>query len=340
MTDTAWIGIDVAKETFDAAIDIGGGAVSPLTPAPFERSPRGVEQMLAWIDDVLGDRAPDARAVMEATGRYSIELSAWITQARPAMMPAIVNPELVWAFARSLGLRGKTDAIDARALARYGRERTPLPHEPLGPAHARLRDLTRERQALVESLVAHRQRAGEPCQSDLVVEVQRQVIGSLRDAIGQIERAIDAVISEDSDLARDVALLESIPGVGRLTTAVILGEIGDLRRFERARQLSAFVGVSPREHTSGTSVRRRTRLCKKGNAQARRALYMAAVSASRGDRHHLARFHRALVEDRGLAKKASLGALMRKLLVLMRALLISGEAYRDDYPRQDHRIAA
>jgi transposase len=336
MTVTAWIGIDVAKETFDAAIESAEGAA---VLGHFDRSPGGVETMLAWVDSTLADRAGGARVVMEATGRYSLELTTWIAQSRPVMRPAIVNPELVWAFARSLGLRGKTDAIDARTLARFGRERAPRPHEPLGPAHTRLRELTHERRALVESLVAHRQRAQEPCQSDLVAAVQGQVIGALSAAIAQIERAISEMIDEDRALAHDVALLESIPGVGRLTAAVILGELGDLRRFDRARQLSAFAGVSPREHMSGTSVRRRTRLCKRGSPAARRALYMAAVTACRGD-GHLARVYRSLVEQRGLAKKAALGAVMRRLLVLMRALLISGEAYREDYPRQQVRIAA
>lgn len=315
MTDTAWIGIDVSKRTFDAAI--GGGPARA-----FARTPEGVAQMLAWIDaQGTGPR----RAVMEATGVYSHELAAWILEARPALAPAIVNPQLTCDFAKSLGLRNKTDRADAKALARFGTERNPRAHEPLEPAREHLRALSRERKHLTETLVAERLRAGEPRGPAVLGRLSARLIRNLERAIEEIDTAIDELVAAEPSLAHDLALLLTIPGVGRRTALTILAELGDLRRFRRARTLSAFAGVSPREHTSGTSVRRRTRLCKRGNRHARQALYMASLCAARGQ-GALAATYRHLVEA-GKSKKAALGAVMRKLLVLMRATLIADRPF-------------
>jgi transposase len=318
MTPTAWIGIDVSKRTFDAAL---AGAAGP--GRAFERTPGGVARMLAWID---AQTAGPVRAVLEATGVYSHELAAWLLEARPSLAPAIVNPQLTCDFAKSLGLRNKTDRADARALARFGAERNPRAHEPLSPARENLRALSRERRRLTETLVSERLHASEQRGPALLGRLSARLSKQIEQALKEIDDAVDELIAGDEALAHDLALLLTIPGVGRRTALTILAELGDLRRFRRARTLSAFAGISPREHTSGTSVRRRTRLCKRGNRHARQALYMASLCATRG-RGALAATYRRLVEA-GKPKKSALGAVMRKLLVLMRAVLVAGEPFQ------------
>ena len=135
------------------------------------------------------------------------------------------------------------------------------------------------------------------------------------------------VINEDDGFKRDFALLNTIAGVGPITAMTVLAEIGDLRRFERARQLTAYAGVTPRNVESGTSVRGKTHMCKRGNGRVRQALYLSAM-ATLNTKHpnSLSMMHYRLCEE-GKEGKAALGAVMRKQLTVMRAILISGRPY-------------
>lgn len=335
---TVWVGIDAAKASFDAAIHppLQPGAPPDLAALPvrsFSRTPQGVDELVAWIDETLNASAPEqpqpeVRVLMEATGNYSLELAAWLLAARPQLRPAIVNPGFIAAHARSLGLRNKTDRTDARVIARFGAERSPQAFEPPTPEQAELRELTRERHSVVTHRVALAQRAAEGSCSPLVRKSWKKRLAHLRKIQDELEAAIKETLHGVARFKSDLELLTSIPGVGLMTAATVLAELGDLRRFVRARALSAFVGLSPRQYQSGSSVHRRTRMSKKGNPRVRSMLFMATLAAVRGD-HALGRYYRHLLAQ-GKTKMAALGAVMRKLIVLMRALLISNSPYRDD----------
>jgi len=336
-----WVGIDVAKESFDAAIHpplIPGERpdLASLAVKSFARTGKGVAELLAWIDAAVGasdlDREqfdPKVRALMESTGKYSLELAAWMTAARVSLCPAIVNAGFIAAHGKSLGQRNKTDRTDARVIARFGAERSPEPTPALSPARAELRELTRERQAIVAERVAWNERAREGSASKLVSKMRLKHMTQLEKFEEQLETAIKDLVFKTPEFKKDMNLLTSIPGVGLVTAATVLAELGDLRQFKRARSLSAFVGLSPRQHRSGTSINGRTRMSKKGNGRVRAALYMAAMVATRGDTD-LARYYQGLVA-RGKSKMAALGAVMRKLLVLMRALAISNSNYNENH---------
>jgi transposase len=268
---------------------------------------------------------PPARAVMEATGAYSTQLAAWLTEAQPELRPAIANPKRTADFIQSLGLRNKTDRLDARALALYGMERRPAPYEPLRPERDQLRGLLRYRDALVQERVAENNRAKEPGHPAFVRALQKRRLSQLERDIEKLEQKARELFRKHPALQRDLDLLETIYGVGFLTAALILAELGDLRRFTQARQLTAFAGLSPRITQSGKT-RRGTHLCKQGNGRVRQALYMAAVAATRGTTQ-LAQDYHALCE-RGKPRMVALGALMRKLLTVMRAVLLRQTPYQ------------
>ena len=135
------------------------------------------------------------------------------------------------------------------------------------------------------------------------------------------------VVNSDETFKRDFDLLTSIDGVGPITAMTVLAEIGDLRCFERARQLTAYAGVSPRVVQSGTSVRGKTRMCKRGNKRIRQALYLSAMATLNTKKPNtLSLMHRRLCEE-GKQGKSALGAVMRKQLTVMRAVLISEVPY-------------
>lgn len=323
-----WIGVDVSKSTFDAALAEGGqGGFPPLGKLParcFSRSPEGVAELLSWLR-ASGVAPASARVVMEATGRYSVEMAAWMAQACPPLSPAIESPRQTSAFIKSLGLRNKTDRMDARALALYGVERRPRAYQPPPVSEGELRELVRYRDFLVQQKVAVENRAGETRDNKFIQrETRRQLLQLERD-IAKTEREMERVKKASPELETDIELMTSIYGVAFLTASTIRAELGDLRRFEKARQLTAFAGLNPSVRQSGSSVRGRTHISKAGNPRVRRALYMSAMVAVRGDNDFRNDYERLLAQ--GLSKMAALCAIMRKILVLMRALLISGKPY-------------
>jgi transposase len=334
--ELCWAGLDVAKDTFDAAwaAPALGCSIAELRALPartFARTPQGVHDFLQWSAALMPAPEPPARAVMEATGAYSTQLAAWLVEARPQLRPAIANPKRTADFIKSLGLRNKTDRLDARALALYGLDRRPAPYEPLSPERSELRGLLRYRDALVHERVAENNRAGETEQPAFVRALQKRRLGQLDRDIEKLEQQARKLIRQHPPLTRDLTLLETIYGVGFLTAALILAELGDLRRFAEARQLTAFAGLSPRIVQSGKT-RRGTHLCKQGNGRVRQALYLAAVTATRGNTQ-LAHDYQHMVA-RGMPPKVALGAFMRKLLTVMRAVLVHQTPYQ---PFPNHR---
>lgn len=328
---THWIGLDVAKDTFDAAA-VPAGCKFPATPMreiparTFPRTPKGVRNLLAWIDSVLeGKGAFPVRAVMEATGHYSKELASWLLEQRPELAPAIVHAQHTAAFMQSLGLRNSTDKLCARALGFYGAEREPEPFKPPKPEVVELRELSRYRDSLMKEKIAEENRLQCESASSYVRKVQKWRIRGLQRDIDKIDKEMGRLTKQSPELSRDMKLLQTIYGAGFATAVVTIAEMGDLRDLSKARQLTAYTGLSPRHVQSGTSVSARPRMCKCGNSRIRKALYMAALAAIRkeGD---FQRCYQNLLQ-RGKSRMAALGAIMRKLLTVMRAILIHKQPY-------------
>jgi transposase len=322
-----WVGADVAKESFDAAL-VRPGQHYPSTPlrdvpvATFARNKDGVREFLAWLAGHLrGVSTPVAmRMVMESTGSYSVQLADWINEQCPALAPAIVNPRQTSAYLDSMQLRNKTDRVEARALAFYGAERLPVPYVALSPEQRELRALSRHRDALVAEMVREKNREEEPVPSKLLLQIHKRRLIQLEGYIAKIEARCKELIGKTPELRRDAKLLCSIPGVAAVTSTVVLAELGDLRRFARARQVTAFAGLTPRAKQSGTSLHSPAVLCKRGNPRIRQVLYMAAMTAIRYA-GPLKDFYDRLLA-RGMNGKAALCAVMRKMLTVMRAILI------------------
>lgn len=328
-----WAGVDVSKEVFDVAVAAPDwkGTLADLPARVFSRTPEGVDECIAWLD-TLTEGAPEGaavRCVMEATGRYSVELAAWMMEGRPGLAPAIEPPRQTAAFITSMGLRNVTDKLAARCLAVYGLERRPKPYEPPSPEELELREVCRYRDSLVCERTAVKNQAGETTTSAFVERNRQKRLRLLDADIERTETEMRHLVNQGALLNRDVALLGGIYGVGFLTAVVIRTELGDLRRFDKARQLSAFAGLSPSIHQSGTSVCKKTRMCKRGNPRVRQALYLSSMVAIQGH-NDLQRTYAQLLNN-GKTPMAALGAVMRKLLTVMRAVLISERPYQPDW---------
>ena len=330
-SEPLWSGVDVSKEWFDAALWPAGHslAASQMRDLPtrrFARTREGARAFLEWAEQRLG---ATPRVVMEATGSYSPQLAVWLLAERPASRPAIINPKTAMDVISALDPRNQTDAMAARALARYGMERAPSPYEPLTPERAALRELTRYRLVVVEQRQAQQMRLQEAGQVALVKQMIRADIARLKRQEKKLDEAIRAHIRSIPAMAQDIALLRTIYGVDWIVSATVLAELGDLRRFATARQLSAFAGTATGRKESGKSVRKRAKVCKRGSPAARRVLCMAARCAVRGD-NDWADDYRRLVAA-GKTKRAAEAAIARKMLVTMRAILISRKPYERHY---------
>jgi len=323
-----WMGIDVAKKTFDAAVwtplEPGEERSSRTLPThSFPRTPDGVAACLAWARPYAANSP--LSAVMEATGKYSIDIAQWLVAAEPTVEPAIINPRLAKAFAESLSVNNRNDKTDARTLARYGAERQPARFELPTPEMQRLRDLTRYRQSLVESLTEEKNRDAEGAVSVIVRRIRTRRISQHERDVASIEKEIRNSLKKLPELQSDVDKLDGIFGVGWVTAVTVITELGDLRRFRRARQLTAFAGLAPTSHDSGTSVHKKSHTSKNGSARVRRVLYLAAIAAIRGNNDFAELYQRMTAA--GKKPMVAIVAVMRKLLLVMRAILISGKTY-------------
>jgi transposase len=333
-----YLGIDVAKATFDAALVLGTDAGCGRRPAElpvktFPRSPHGAQDLVAWVGSTTGKALEEndhCLAVMEATGMFSTELAAWLVEASSQVKPAIVNPRDAAHHRKSLGLRNNTDKLAARALALFGLERRPQPYEALTQERAELRAMSRYRDHLVQQRTAMKNRLKENAISKWVRKREEAQLKQLDKEILRVEKKLREHVQQHEELARDVKLLISMPGVGFLTAVVLLAEVGNLRNFNRARPLTAYVGLSPEHHESGTSVRGRTHMSKKGNRRARQALYLAALTTVRYPGSLSEMYQRLL--SRGRPAKAALGAVMRKMLTILRAMCITDSTFEPKGP--------
>ncbi|RJT17121.1 IS110 family transposase [Buttiauxella izardii] len=310
-----FIGIDVSKTKLDVAILRPDGR---FRDKKFDNNTPGHEALVAWLHL---HEVSIAHICMEATSIYAEDAALHLTGAGYTV--SVINPALAKAFAQSEGIRVKTDAVDARLLARFCQEKRPPQWETAGPIERRLRALVMRHQTLTDM---HSQ---ELNRLETARDEQRESIDAhlawLEAELKLIGKKIKDLTNNDPDMKNRRRLLDSIPGIGPKTTAVLLAFVGEKLRFGEARQFAAFAGLTPRYHESGSSVRRASRMSKAGNVSLRRALYMPAMVALY--KTDWGKAFRTRLELKGKAPKLIIGAMMRKLAQVAYGVLKSGRPF-------------
>lgn len=314
----AFVGIDVAKDTLAVAL------LGPKTPrkTSVPNTPAGHARLIRWL---ANQHVAEVQVCLEATGAYSEEVAQALHDASYHVY--LVNPARIAAYAKSQLARNKTDPADAVLIARFAQTQaaTLTPYTPPDPALRELRGLVRHLDVLQQARQAERNRQAASDHPAAVANALAAHITFLDQQIADITRQISDHIDGHPELRKQHELLQSIGGIGSLTATRILAEAGDLTRFRDARALAAYAGLTPRQYSSGTSVQRRTRLSKIGNASLRRALFFPAIVAKQ---HNVVlQAFCARLARRGLAPKAIVGAAMRKLLHLAYGVLVSGKPF-------------
>ena len=190
-------------------------------------------------------------------------------------------------------------------------------------------EMVRRLNSLIEEQSRERNRLQSGLQSQVVKTSIATNLKFLADQIAELEAQIQTHIDLHPDLKRDQELLVSIKGIGPRTASRILGELPDIKRFDHSGQVVAYAGLSPQQHTSGSSVHKRTRLTKMGNQHIKTALFFPALSAIRYN--PIVKALASRLESRGKEKMVIVGAAMRKLLVLVYGILKSGQPFDPNY---------
>lgn len=303
-----WMGIDVAKATVDVHLRPADEAWSAAND---EAGIRGVVARVAALAPTL--------IVLEATGGYEVPLVGALAAA--SLPVVVVNPRQVRDFAKATGRFAKTDRLDAALLARFAEQVRPAARPLMTAAQAELNALIGRRRQLIEMLTAEKNRLGQ-----VFVARGTRITKSLKAHIAYLERELERT---DTDIGTLVEaspiwrvqddLLRSAPGVGPVLSRTMLAELPELGTLNR-KAIAALVGVAPLNRDSGTLRGKRT--VHGGRARLRATLYMAALTATRCNPVIRAFYQRLLAA--GKPKKVALTACMRKLLIILNAMLRQG----------------
>jgi transposase len=320
----AVVGIDVSKLKLDIALLVNGKVKSKV----LDNSSEGHKELLEWLGKSKVSIA-EMHACMEATGVYYEAVALALYDAGVKL--SVVNPACIKGFGQGENIRNKNDAIDAGLIARYCVAMNPTLWRPPPLEQRQLRAWSLRVQALkdIRQQEENRLEAHTVTGMEKVAVHVKAHIKWLDDEIKKLEKDIDDHIDRHPSLKHDADLISSIPGIGATTVARILGHLGDLRRFESAKALAAFIGVTPRQRSSGTSLKGRTMISRTGNASLRAALFMPSLVARR---HNpiLNCFAERLLAT-GMAKKAVICAVMHKLTHLIYGVIRTGKPFDANY---------
>jgi transposase len=324
-----FIGCDVSKKTLDLAGDIGpkgrrGGTLK------VDNHSTGWERLVQWAESHHQADRSSLCVVMEATGVYHLPAAAYLSTA--GFKVIICNPGRSADYARSQNQFNKSDSLDARSLQRYG-SRLEKVHWfiPDTSEISQLKSLLSLLDQLDKDLMRWHNRQEKATYQNphaKVLMAGKRQLSNLQREADRTQKAIDELIEGDAQLRRNQQLMCSIKGVGPKTSQQLLPLLQG-ERFESARQLAAFLGLTPCHQKSGTSLNSPGRLSGRGNAKLRAKLYMPALSALTYNQE-LKAFYNTLL-DRGKAPKQAITAVMRKLVHLCYGVVKNQTPYRENY---------
>lgn len=331
-------GIDVAQKELVVTL---GRVYDDLTQElyshkKFPNTLRGFMALLLWIKK-LSSKDTAVRFVMEATGVYHESLAYFLEG--KGYEVSIILPNKISNYMRTLEVKTITDKTASEAIARFGLERRLEKWQRPKKVFKTLRQLTREREQVIQMRTMAKnqlhaeQTEAEPNASS-IDRVKKQ-IAFLNKQEKEIKAEILALSKEDKKVEESIRTVCSVPGVGLLTAASVLGETNGFDLIRNKRQLASYAGLDVKEKQSGTSVKAKARISKHGNKYLRKAMHLPALAAIRHDERFKAVFVR-LVSKHGIKMKGVV-AVQRKLLEMIYTLYKNNTTYDKNYlNKKDH----
>ena len=321
-----WIGDDVSKDSFTAAASFPAleDVVYPADSGTFENNRGGARRLYRWIGELEDRFKSPAGVAMEATGTYSTRLYENLKKIRSELHVSICNPTSVSYYMLSRSMN-KTDKADAAFIAWYAAHIRPGRYTELSKDQEKLRCLSRDRDFLVDNRTEFQNRM-EAAQDSSSRQRMKNVITTINAQIDKIDTEIKNYLREKAskECRDEIDLMQTVPGVGMLSAAIIYGELGSLAGYTR-KQLSAMSGICPTTRQSGTSLHKGG-LSKRGSKWLRRILYLDSTQTIRRS-PAMAAFHQRMLKKPDSSKMSARVACMRKLLLILRGIVVSGKAY-------------
>lgn len=326
------VGIDVAQK--ELVVSLGNmdedAAIHIYASRTFANNERGFIALDLWVKKQTIAIYP-VRFVMEATGVYHESLAYFL--AAKTYRVSIVMPNKITNFFRTLEIKTITDKSMAEAIALFGLEKKLDDWIQPKKVFRNLRQLTREKDQLTtESTMLKNQMHAEQAEADpsqASIERMKLRIKMINSQIVEIKAEIAIIIKNDKDIKRSVKLLTSIPGIGLLTAAIIIAETKGFELIRGKKQLTSYAGLDVKEKESGTSVKGKSRISKRGNRYLRKAMYMPALAAIRHSERYKAIFVR-IVSRNGIKMKGCV-AVQRKLLEMAYTIHKTGIPYNQNH---------
>jgi transposase len=335
------IGMDVAQKELVVSLGRMNSNLEPEIYAfkTFANKPSGFVALLTWVKKHSSPDLP-VRFVMEATGVYHENLAYYLSDLGHQV--SVVLPNKISNYIKTLEIQTITDKTASQAICQFGLEKKVNLWERPKEIFREMKQLTRERdQIIAERTVAKNQLHAEKAEAfpnPSSISRLKQRIQLFNTQEKEIKSEIAVIVKKDKELKERMDNVTTIPGVGHLTVAIVLGEASGFNLVKNKKQLVGYSGMGVREKQSGTSVKGKPRISKKGNRHLRKAMHMPSLTAIRVDEHFKAIFTR-LVSKHGIKMKA-LVAVQRKLLELIFTLWNTNTKYDKDYFKKVAQQAA
>jgi len=334
------VGIDVAQQ--ELVVTVGSMDADLNTQIigskVFKNTLTAFEKLVQWVNKMTKN-SPVPRYVMEATGVYHESLAYWLD--KRGLEVSIVLPNKISSYARTLTVKTVTDKTASEAIMLFGLERKLDRWSRPDPTYKKLRQLCRERgQLIVERTGLKNQLHAENAEAEpnkQSIERTNKRINLLNKQEKEISQEISVLIKEKPELNNNITLICSIPGVSVLTAATVLAETNGFELIKSKRQITSYAGLDVKEKQSGTTVKGKPRISKKGNRYIRKAMYMPALAALRYNDRFKAVYAR-LVARHGIKMKAGV-AVQRKLLEMMFTIFKTQTPFDRNYlKKQNNRL--
>ena len=333
------VGIDVAQKELVVSL---GRMYSDLrieiqAYKTFRNTTKGFSELIEWVNKRT-NTSVGVRYVMEATGVYHESFAYFLDNLGYEI--SIVLPNKISNYFRTLEIKTVTDKTMSETIARFGLERKLDNWKRPRAIFKTLRQLTRERDQLVQerSMVKNQlhaeQSESEPNPSSLTRMKKRIVLLNKQEK--EIKEEIAKLIKQDEQVKDSIKTVGSLPGVGLLTAATVLAETNGFELIRNKRQLTSYAGLDVKEKQSGTSIKGKPTISKRGNAYLRKAMHMPALTAIRHDERFKAIFAR-LVSKHGIKMKAAV-AVQRKLLEMIYVLYKNQVPYDKDFFKKENAL--
>lgn len=316
----AILGVDIAKKSFDVTLVMPDGEKERRQ---FKNKLSGFKALEKWR---RGYSADPMEVCMEATSIYWEELAHYLYEAGHKV--SVVNPVRIKGYARSQLRRSKTDPLDADIIADFCRTQRPNSWRPPTAEQRKLRALVRHVETLKKSRTQQRNRLAVCTDAEVQASLEL-LLTTIDSEIARLQKRIDDFIDNSPDLKEKQRLLCSIKGIGKQTTTRLMAEMYDLEHYKNAKAAAADAGVTASHFTSGTTVRRRSKISRLGKASVRGALYFPAISAIRFNPAVQRMVHR--LQAKGKHKSVIIVAAMRKLLHIAYGVLKHRKPFDPDY---------